>query len=125
MSDTDKTKPLWVKLRQNPKWRVELHYHEKNTCDLLPFEESSDVLYSYWSRRKGISCGYWVSKEGHQHVWGRCSNAEQSYRAEANGKARRQVRHLRREVIKMTREDIYDCEFLSHPHRRSALWDVS
>lgn len=122
MSDTDKTKPLRVKILQNPEWRKEVHNHEDGICDFYD-ELIPNVLWTWHNRRS--YCGYYASKEGHQHVWARCSNAEQSYRAEANGKARRQVRHLRREVLKMTREDIYDCEFLSHPHRRSALWDVS
>lgn len=116
VSKTDKTNPLWVKLLQNPEWREERHNHYNGVCDVQPI--THDFHYPH------TSCGYWVSNLGTQHVWVRPREHEQLYRIEANGKTRNDLRMAMREIMKMTRDDIEDCEFLSYPHRHQALWDA-
>lgn len=118
MSDTDKTKPTWVQLYQNPEWRVEYHDHVNHECNINP----KDVGRYRWFTR---GCHYWASDLGNQHVWKRCSKSEQCYRDKANGHARTKLRKDMRNLIKMTRDDIDDCEFLSYPHRHQALWDAN
>lgn len=116
MSRTDKTNPTWVKLLQNPQWREEQHDHRNGECILKPITKD-------WHYPR-VDCGYWVSDLGNQHVWSRHTKSEQMYRQEANGKARNNLRMDMREIMKMAREDIEDCEFLSYPHRHQALWDT-
>jgi len=116
VSRTDKTNPLWVKLLQNPEWREEHHNHRNRDCDLGPMTKDWHYPHNH--------CDYWISDLGNQHVWIRSSRSEQAYREEANGKARNDLRMAMRDIEKMSREDVEDCEFLSYQHRHQARWDA-
>jgi hypothetical protein len=117
MSDTDKTKPIWVQLYQNPQYRVEDHDHRHGECDL----DANNIVEGYsWH---GRGCNFWASNLGNQHIWQRCSKAEQCYRDRANGHARTLLRKQLRELMKTSKEDLEDCEYQSFPHRHQALWD--
>lgn len=117
MSDTDKTKPYRVKLAQNPEWRVEEHDHRNGQCEL----DSNNIDFWWKTRRQ---CGYGFRDSVSQRSWARPSRVEQAYRDQANGKTRTQLRKDMRNLVKSSREDIEDCEFLSYPHRHSAIWDA-
>jgi hypothetical protein len=117
VSKTDKTNPFWVQIKQNPELQKEVHDHRNGICD-LKFRDQP------WRDR--YSCNYYVSyysKNGRK-IFGRCSAAEQSYRNEANGSARTQLRNTMSELRKMSLNDVYDHDVKNPHHRHQALWDV-
>lgn len=118
MSDTDKTKPFWVQLYQNPQWREERHDHRKGECNLV------DPIIPQQCDWAPIGCCYWASDEGNQHVWRRNSRIEHIYRNEANGAVRTGLRNLLSEIRKMSREDLEDVTFAKRDHKHGVLWDL-
>lgn len=116
MSDTDKTKPYWIQALQNSKDREEVHVHYNGVCEL---EEPniSDLKFSY----RRVHC-QWKVNWSYRRFCGR-RGWFHSYVDEQNGSQRAKVRMLRREVIKMDRDDIEDIDFQNFPHRHSAIWD--
>lgn len=114
MSDTDKTKPYWVKLLQNPQWRVVHHNHERHPCDLADENHKRNL----WLSRE---CGYSTSTSA-RGFYAR-SKSEQVYRDKTNGHARTTLRSQLRTMMKMSREDLEDGDFQSFPHKHQALWD--
>lgn len=102
---------------QDPDVRAEHHDHRYGICDL-------EVRRKPWCYR--YNCGYYVnfySKTGRK-MYGRWSKAEQSYRDEANGSARTQLRNSLSELRKVAFEDVEDWDIVNPRHRHSALWDV-
>lgn len=116
MSDTDKTKPVWVKLMQNPQVRFEHHNHRSGTCDF-------DIRKQPWSDRS--QCNYYCryySRSG-RVMYGRASKCEQSYRAEANGSARTRLRNAMSDLRKLDIDAIDEYDIPIVRHRHSALGD--
>jgi len=102
---------------QNPELQIEDHDHRNGVCDL-------EFRIKPWCYL--FSCNYHVSyysKTGRK-IFGRNSAREQSYRAEANGSARTQLRNSISELRKMTTDDVEDWDVVTPRHRRSALWDI-
>ena len=122
VSDTDKTKPYWVKLYQNPELRRTRHDHRKGECDIDKYFEEYKQN-THWTRRG--ECGYWVSfYRDHSGFYAKNSHGEKGYRAEANGADRTNLRIAIRDMLKTSREDLEDNEFQSFPHRHGVQWDM-
>jgi hypothetical protein len=119
LSKTDKTHPFWVQIIQNTELQRAVHDHRSGVCDLL---KPRDRRWWFDHNRCHYSVNYY-SKVGRK-IFGRCSQAEQSYRAEANGSARTKLRNTMTELRKLIRTDIEDCDFQSFQHKHQALWDV-
>lgn len=121
MSRTDKTNPLWVRIRQNSDWVVERHDHRNNICDLNSLDEFLKISYYWMDRRR---CTYWIYKSINRSIHYSGSKWFKSYRDECNGKERNNLRMSMRDYEKTNRNDIEDCDFQSYQHMHSATWEV-
>jgi hypothetical protein len=121
MSDTDKTKPNWVKVKQNINTKAvrEYHDHRRHDCDL----HEADAQYIFYWQRRG-SCGYDVSYYGwHNGFYARPPHGKE-YRRIFEGQARAEWRKTSHELRKLSREDIKDYDVAGYRHRHSALWEM-
>jgi len=117
VSDTDNTKPFWVRIAQNPELRNEAHDHSRGPCTI----DTQNI--QLWWTIKGHACGY-EPKFSATRIYRGSSKAEQMYRNKANGKDRTALRKIRQKLLKMSREDIENSDVQSFAHRHSALWDA-
>lgn len=126
MSDTDKTKPYWVKLWQNPELRREVHYHEKGLCDLSLddiLDRTSGFSYRFRHCYYDDPYGYCESVK-RIYVQHRARSRKRGYVDEWNGHERARWRSTMHELRKMSLEDVKDSDFQNFAHRHSALWDA-
>lgn len=119
VSDTDKTKPYWVQLNQNPEIRRIRHDHSKGPeCLIYPIREKYYLTFRLWTdytcwytTRKGVTIADTVV-----HRWTR------SEKRKWHNHERMNVRCTMREISKMSFEDIEDSDFQNFPHRHNASW---
>lgn len=124
MSNTYKTKPIWVKIH-NPKTSkevIERHDHTDGVCDIDNYDRTDPF---WWQRRiRGASCGYDVSYYGyHGGFYDRPRRAKE-IRNLMEGSKRAAWRKAKHELMKLDREGIEDYDVKSHQHRHSALWET-
>jgi hypothetical protein len=120
MSKTDKTDPVWVKLRRESPARVEFHNHNNGVCNFTEWYNSEMTFYPYSQR----ACGYTVSYYGyHAGFYARPPHGKW-YRRDFYGRERAKLRKAKHEMRKLSREDIEDYDIESRQHRHSALWEM-
>lgn len=121
MSDTDKTKPYWVKLKQNPQWRRERHDHRDGICD-LDYNDTNCYGWSDWHGHcRIVTKTKWPDSnrfyKNTRFGW------FHSYIDEYNGGARAKLRMARREMLKMDMENLIDYDAENPRHRHNAIWE--
>lgn len=131
MSKTDKTHPNWVKLMQNPQWRIEVHDHRHGECDILNKTYCKHVMYGGLIRctQCGLAsshhrCYYWFRDGTRTKWWTREGSwGVQMYMTKHIRCDRNATRMSMRKLKKSTRRDIYDSEFGSYQHKHRAIWE--
>ena len=122
MSDTDKTKPYWVQLRQNPQLARERHDHRNSVCD-LDYEDNECYGWSgFHSHCRIVTKARWPYSYS---FYGRGSRFGwfHAFVAECNGSARAKLRMARHEIRKMAIEDVTDYDIENPRHRHNAIWE--
>ena len=120
MSKTDKTHPVWVKLRSDHRARTEIHNHEDGICNFKEWYESEATFYYFRSRKCGFTVNYYAWNDG---FFARPPHGKW-YRREFYGRERAKWRKAKHDMRKLSREDIEDYDVESRQHRHSALWEM-
>lgn len=121
MSKTDKTHPHWVKLAQNPQWRVEDHNHRKGVCDIDNFNPKTNNYLSY----RRAHCYFWFKKGIRKSIWPREGSwGVKMYTSKHIKSDRNEMRMQIRDWVKSNREDVYDSEFGNYQTRHRAIWEA-
>lgn len=121
MSDTDKTKPYWVRLKQNPQEARERHDHRDGVCDLDPTDNDCYGWSGFHGHCRIVTKDRWpysnIYYGADRFGW------FHSYIAKWNGSTRTKLRMARRNILKMNVEDIIDYDVENPRHRHNAIWE--
>lgn len=118
MSDTDKTRPMWVQMLDpyNKGWLEEHHNHTNGICDIA----DADPRFPWRNRAR---CNIWPSdKAAHEGIYPRPTRRVAYYSYGHIRKSRALWRALRDRVIRGD-IDAADESPRRFSHRHSALWD--
>lgn len=119
MSKTDKTRPGWVQMTdpENRGWLEESHDHRHGECDIHEADPTT------W--RGKTSCTLWPSGIAyHSGIYPAATKVIAYYRWKALRHERTEWRRVARDLVKSSREEIYDNEHSATQHRRGAKWDA-
>lgn len=122
MSDTDKTRPVWVQMLdpRNRGWATEYHDHSRGPCDLADF----DPRYSLWIGRR-TRCAVWPSRAAaHEGIYPRPPKQLEYYVFKAKRRERATWRRVRAELLGGNL-DAADSVPPTFGHRHEGLWDMT
>lgn len=118
MSKTYKTRPYWVKLRDDTSARREVHDHKDGICN---FKDWIDREINVWPRKCGYTVSYYGWNEGFF-----ARGASRWLRAEVKeyyGSERARIRKDNCEMLKLSGEDLEDYDVENRQHRHGAIWN--
>lgn len=128
MSRTDKTRPYWVQMldSDNRGWKAEHHDHRTRSCDIhIAYKTMRNRRNTWWFIGQRTCCTLWPSTiAAHSGIYARSSAVVKMYRAKDLGKVRGRERAMIRELLKTSREDMIDYDYMPSQHRHNALWEA-
>ena len=122
MSDTDKTRPEWVQVKDptNRGWLEESHRHEKGICDIQDYDERGGMTWR--NRWLNPRCGMWTSRLAHKEgIYPRRKSVKYYTYAEVR-RERAQWRENKDRIRKGDLDAADESPRSHYSHRHSALW---
>jgi hypothetical protein len=121
MSKTDKTRPSWVKLRDDYRARMEIHDHTDGVCNFDNWDANLNGNWTTWPRKCGYTVNYYSWHNGFfPRGSARWLKAEIRLR---HGAARARLRKDTTEIRKLAIEDMDDYDIINPRPRNGALWE--